>query len=232
MKLKPFVAEFIGTFLFVFAGIASIVAAGVPGSTLGQLGPSLAHGLAIAVIASAIMHISGGQLNPAVTLAVWLGNQLTFLQALANIVAQIFASFLAIHALLWSFGKDMLEGISYGTPAPATGTGQYQAMFLEGLFTFILVLVVFGTAVEKRATKVGGLYIGLTVALAGLSIGHFTGASINPARYLGPAIQGGGYGDWLIYIGGPILGGAIAALVYTYGIGREERLDLPGDEQA
>lgn len=232
MKLKPFAAEFIATFCFVFAGVASIIAAGTQGSTLGQLGPALAHGLAIAVLASATMHISGGQLNPAVTLGVWLGNQITFLQAILNIIAQVIASYLAIHALLWCLGKDMLEGVVYGTPQVATGIGQYQAMVLEGLFTFILVLVVFGTAVEKRATKVGALYIGLTIALAGITIGSFTGACLNPARYLGPAIQGGGYGDWLIYVAGPILGGAIAALVYTYGIGREERLDLPGDEQA
>ena len=232
MKLKPFVAEFIATFCFVFAGVASIAAAGAQGATIGPLGVALAHGFAIAVLASAIMHISGGQLNPAVTLGVWLGNQITFLQAILNIIAQIFASFLAIHALLWCLGKDVIEGIEYGTPKVATGIGQYQAMFLEGLFTFILVLVVFGTAVEKRATKVGGLYIGLTIALAGITIGSFTGACLNPARYLGPAIQGGGYGDWLIYIGGPILGGAIAALIYTYGIGKEERLDLPGDAQA
>ena len=232
MKLKPFVAEFIATFCFVFAGIASVAAASVQGSTLGQLETALAHGLAIAVLASATMHISGGQLNPAVTLGVWLGNQISFLQAIINIIAQVFASFLAIHALLWCFGKDLLEGISFGTPQPAAGIGQYQAMFLEGLFTFILVLVVFGTAVEKRATKVGGLYIGLTIALAGIAIGSFTGACLNPARYLGPAIQGGGYGDWMIYVAGPILGGAIAALIYTYGIGKEERLNLPGDAQA
>lgn len=229
MKLKPFVAEFIGTFCFVFVGVASVVAAMTPGSTLGQLGPSLAHGLAIAVLASATMHISGGQLNPAVTLGVWLGNQITFLQAIVNIIAQVFGSFLAIHALLWCLGEDRMNIAIFGTPQVAPDLGQYQAMFLEALFTFILVLVVFGTAVEKRARKIGGLYIGLVIAMAGITIGSLTGACINPARYLGPALQGGGYNDWLIYIAGPVLGGAVAALIYTYGIGREERLDLPGE---
>jgi MIP family channel proteins len=229
MKLKPFVAEFLATFLFVFIGVGSVAAAGVQGSTLGQIGPALAHGLALAVLISAIASISGGQVNPAVTLAVWLGNQITFLQAVLNIIGQVFGSFLAIHALLYCLGPDRLDAVMYGTPAPAAGIGQYQAMMIEGIATFILALVVFGTMVDRRSPKINGLYVGLSLTAAALAIGPFTGACLNPARYLGPAIQGAGYQDLMIYTAGPILGAAIAALIYTYGIGREEKLDLPGE---
>jgi aquaporin TIP len=230
MKLKPFVAEFVATFCFVFIGVGAVAAATLPGSTVGALGVALAHGLAIAVLASATMHISGGQLNPAVTLGVWLGNQITFLQAVANIVAQVFAGFLAIHALSWSFGKDLIESANWGRPELGWQTGQWQGMFLEGLLVFVLVLVVFGTMVERRAHRVGALYVGLVVLLAPFVIGPATGACLNPARYLGPAILGGITDDWMVYVAGPILGGAVAALLYTYGIGREEKLDLPGEE--
>ena len=89
MKVKPMVAELVATFLFVFAGVASVVAIGMEGAAAGHIAPSPAHGIAIAILVSATMHISGGQLNPAVTVGVWLGNQIPLGQAIANIFGQI-----------------------------------------------------------------------------------------------------------------------------------------------
>lgn len=230
MKLRPFFAELVATFLFVLAVVGSMVAMAMPGSSFGALGPALVHGLAFAVLISATAHTGGGQINPAVSIAYWLGNQISLRQAIANIVAQVFGGFLAIHALLFALGQDRLESVNFGVPTPGEGIGLYEALFLEALFTFLLVLVLFGTMLDKRSPKVNGLYAGLALTLASLTIGPFTGACLNPARYLGPALQGGGYENLVTYTCGPIFGAAIAALFYTYGIGREDRLDLPGDE--
>jgi MIP family channel proteins len=230
MNLRAFFAELIGTFLFVLVGVLSAVASAQQGSTTGAIGVALAHGLALAVLVSATAHISGGQLNPAITLAVWLGNQIKLGQAVANIVAQCAGSFLAIHALIYGVGQARLEDAVYGLPMLGTGIDVSHGLFLEGIFTFILALVVFGPMVDRRSPKIIGLYVGLTVTASALSVGAFTGACLNPARYIGPALGGGGWNEMIVYTAGPILGACIGALVYTYGIGREEKLDLPGEE--
>ncbi len=223
MKLKAFFAEFIGTFCFVFIGVASVIATSRSGSSLGELGPALAHGLALALMVSATAHISGGQINPAITLAVWLGNKISLMQAVVNIVGQIAGAYLAVRALEWGFTADRMEDIFFGMPAMGNGVGKYPALMLEGVMTFVLALVVFGTMVDGRSPKINGLYVGLTVTAAAVTIGPYTGACLNPARYLGPAFANhGNLTESMIYLGGPILGAAVAALVYTYGIGKPD----------
>jgi aquaporin TIP len=208
-KLHPYLAEFIGTFALIFIGVGSIHSfANVPG---GLLGIALAHGLTIAVFVSATMHISGGQLNPAVTLGVWVGGKIAFAHALGYWCAQLAGALLAALCCVGIFGREVVQA---GTPQLGPGVGFFTGVFVEIILTFFLVFVVFGTGVDERGRKIGGLAIGLTVALDILFGGPITGASMNPARTFGPALVSGMWDNHLVYWIGPLLGGALAGWVY------------------
>jgi aquaporin Z len=107
-----------------------------------------------------------------------------------------------------------LSLINQGVPALGQGVTPVQGIVIELVLTFFLVLVIFGTAVDKRAPKAGGLFIGLTVTLDILMGGPLTGGCMNPARYLGPALAGGGLSQIAVYLTGTIAGAVLAALVY------------------
>jgi MIP family channel proteins len=214
--LKPCVAEFIGTFALIFVGVGAIYNLGsVPG---GLLGIALAHGLAIAVMVSATGAISGGHLNPAVTFGVLVGGKISPVKAIAYWIAQLAGATAAGLLCVWLLGSGAVAGgtpdISQtGTPlVPVVTTA--QAIAIEAVLTFFLVFVVYGSAVDVRAPKIGGLAIGLTVALDILFGGPFTGAAMNPARTFGPALASGHWNNHLVYWVGPLLGGALAGLIY------------------
>jgi MIP family channel proteins len=214
--LKPCVAEFIGTFTLIFVGIGAIYNLGsVPG---GLLGIALAHGLAIAVMVSATGAISGGHLNPAVTFGVLVGGKISPAKAIAYWIAQLAGATAAGLLCVWLLGCGAVAG---GTPdisqtgiplVPVVTTA--QAIAIEAVLTFFLVFVVYGSAVDVRAPKIGGLAIGLTVALDILFGGPLTGAAMNPARTFGPALASGHWNNHLVYWVGPLLGGALAGLIY------------------
>lgn len=218
---------------------------------IGRLGIALAHGFTIAVFVSAAMAISGGHLNPAVTFGMWLSKRITLKRMFGYWVVQfagaIFAA-LIVHALLPQEGVLQNMGQStaeYSVPAIAQSikdatldennkyavvsgieTFKLYGIFIEAILTFFLMYVVLGTAGDRRAHKVGGLFIGLTVTLDILAGGPLTGAAMNPARWLGPAFLRSGlpfesgvvgpsaYGDWIVYLIGPMIGAALAAFVY------------------
>lgn len=212
------IAEFIGTFALCFVGIAAIFHLGnVPG---GLVGIALAHGLTIAVMASATAAISGGHLNPAVTIGLYAARKIDAPLAGVYIIAQLVGAVTAAAILLPVLGQDAIAG---GTPAlqeiNGEEVGPWTGIVIEAILTFFLVFVIYGTAVDKRAPQVGGLFIGLTVALDILAGGPITGAAMNPARHFGPAVLSGSVvmkeQIWLYWIG-PALGGVVAALVYRY----------------
>ena len=205
-KLRPLVAEFIGTFALIFVGIGAINVA--QGSLLAV---ALAHGLTIAVFVSATGHISGGQLNPAVTLGVLLGKKMTLAQAIRYWAAQLAGAFVAALICLVLFGRDVVKG---GTPALNNLTAT-QGIVVEAILTFFLVFVVFGTAIDPRAPKIGGLAIGFTVTLDILFGGPLTGAAMNPARVFGPALAANFWPFHYVYWLGPMLGGGAAGLLYN-----------------
>jgi len=216
--LKQCVAEFIGTFALIFIGIG-VIYNNTPGAGVGLLGVALAHGLTIAVMVSATMSISGGQLNPAVTFGLFVGGQMNLTKTIAYWTAQLAggaaAGFL-VRALAGGAGVDV---VSAGTPDLAMQNGVArvtfaQAIVIEMVLTFFLVFVVYGSAVDARAPKIGGLAIGLTVALDILFGGPLTGASMNPARTFGPAIASGHWNNHLVYWIGPLAGGASAGIIY------------------
>jgi len=216
LRPRAFLAEFIGTFALIFVGVGSIAMDYITKGHVGLTGIALAHGFTIAVMASATAEVSGGHLNPAVTFGAWVARQIDPANAAGYWVAQIAGAIAAAGLLHVAIPAGALQAVDVGTPAPA-GVGGTAAVVVEAVLTFFLVFVIFGTAIDPRGPKVGALFIGLAVSLGVLMGGPLTGAAMNPARWLGPAlVGGGGLQNWWIYTIGPFAGAAAAALVYTY----------------
>ena len=222
-KLRPLTAEFIGTFGLVFIGAGSIVVNEASGA-LGLLGVALAHAMVLSVMVTALMRISGAHFNPAVTFGLWLANKIEAkdagLYVLTQLVAAVVAALL-VKTLLPSVAGEIT---GYGVPRIASNVDLIQAILLEAILTFFLVSAVFGTAVSPEAPSgIGGFGIGLVLLFDILVGGPLTGAAMNPARAFGPAaIANDWVGQGAFWIG-PLLGGAVAALVWG-------KVLLPKDE--
>jgi aquaporin Z len=173
---------------------------------------ALAHGLVLAVMASALGHISGGHFNPAVTFAVWLAGRMPWHRAAAYVVAQLIGGILAAWALTTVFSATPLPG----TPALGAGISPLGGIFIEVVLTVVLLTVVFGTTLDARGPKLGGLAVGFTVAADILMGGALTGAAMNPARWFGPAAVNGLWDNWYVWIVGPVVGAALVALAWRY----------------
>ena len=211
------VAEALGTFLFFFVGAGAVVLgdylAANGGTGPGLLGVALAHGLALAVLVSALGPVSGGHFNPAVTLGAWIMGKITPTRAALYVVAQLIGGLAAGLALKVVFA-DAWQASNLGTPALGAGITPALGIGIEAVLTALLMLAVIGTAVDPRAPKIGGLAIGLAVAADILVGGPLTGAAMNPARWFGPAVAAGAYADWYVWWIGPAIGAAVAALIY------------------
>ncbi len=214
MNNKSLVAEFIGTFALIFIGVGAIAADHLTGGKLGLTGIALAHGLAIAVMVSATAAISGGHLNPAVTIALWSAKKIDTRHAVGYVTAQCLGAVAAAFLIKAAVPFEALDAVSMGVPALGAGIPVQMGLATEMILTFFLVFVVYGTGVDHRAPKVGGLFIGLTVALDIMMGGPISGAAMNPARHLGPALLGGGLQNFWLYWVGPVVGGVIAAQIY------------------
>jgi len=212
---RHFVSEFIGTFALVFVGGAAIMIAKDTNSPAGLLGIAFAHGLILAVMVSALMRISG-HFNPAVTIGFVVARRIEVPMAGVYILAQIIGAIVGAYVLKWTFPFALFEATRGGGQAIALQVSGGQAFLLEFVATFFLVLVVFGTAVDPRAPRIGGLAIGLVVTADILAIGPLTGGSMNPARSFGPAVASGVFEAQIIYWLAPIAGGIVAALLYEY----------------
>jgi len=219
----PALAELVGTFALVFIGGGSVVANAFTRGALGLPGIALAHGLVLAIVISATGHISGGHINPAVTFGFLLTRRISPLMALIYVVAQLVGGILAGLALNFAFRGLVAEAAKMATPVLAEGVGVWQGSFLEMLLTFFLVFAVFGTAVHPRAPAIGGFGIGLVLTFDILMGGSLTGASMNPARTLGPAVAAMHWDDHWVYWLGPLVGGGLAALLYHYLLMGRER---------
>ena len=211
------VAEAIGTFLFFFVGAGAVILGSHNADASGGLvGVALAHGLALAVLVSALGAVSGGHFNPAVTFAVWVTGRIEPARAAMYVIAQLLGGLAAGLALRFVFPETSWEPVALGTPALGEGTDVMQGIVIEAVLTMVLVVAVFGTAIDPRAPKIGGLAIGLAVAADIFMGGPLTGAAMNPARWFGPAVASGTYDDWYVWWIGPLVGAAIIALVYRF----------------
>jgi aquaporin Z len=214
--LRPATAEFVGTALFVLVGAGSIVANAAHPNAVGGLGIAAAHGIALAVIVSAMLNVSGGHLNPAVTLGLYAARRVDGLTAGTYLVAQVAGAVLGAALVKGLFPEAAVNATNAGTPALAPHVTLLQGIWLEAAFTFLLVTVVFGTAVSTEAPRVGGFAIGLTVFAAALAVGPLTGGALNPARAIGPALVSWEFHGQAVYWIGPILGGVVAAMLWKF----------------
>ena len=211
-------AEFLGTFALTFFGAGSICVDRFLQSSggVGILGIALAHGLTIAIMVSALGHISGGHFNPAVTVGVWVTKRINTLDAFGYWVVQVAGAIAAAYLLRAVIPDDTWHAVALGTPELARDFPRLSAMVLEAATSFFLVLVVFATAVDERGVfrSIAGFGIGLTISLGILVAGPFTGAALNPARAFGPAVASGHWTSQGVYWVGPLAGGFIAGLLY------------------
>jgi MIP family channel proteins len=212
---RHFVAELIGTFALVFVGGASIMITKDNAAPTGVVDVALAHGLILAVMVSAFMRISG-HFNPAVTIGFLATRRIEPMMAGVYICAQIIGALLGAYFLKWTFPFTLFQSTHGGGQALALQVTGTQGFALEAVATFFLVLAVFGTVVDPKAPRIGGLGIGFVVAADILAIGPLTGAGMNPARSFGPAVASGFFEAQLIYWLAPILGGIAAAVLYEY----------------
>jgi aquaporin Z len=211
------VAEFVGTFTLVFVGAGAIMsAAGAHDPTI--IGIALAHGLAIAVMVSAVGHISGGHFNPAVTLGFLVTRRLAPMLAIVYWLSQFAAAVLAALLLKWIFPTNAVDGANLGAPALNSSVGSGAGLVLEAILTFLLVWVIFATAADPRGTfkSIAGLAIGLTITIDILIGGPLTGAAMNPARAFGPELVHNFWSHaWIWYVG-PAIGAVAAAAAYEW----------------
>ncbi len=212
---RHFLAEFIGTFALVFVGSGAIMTVKLSGSPDGLLEVALAHGLILAVMVSALMRISG-HFNPAITIGFLATRRIEAMMAALYIVAQLLGAVIAAYALKATYPEAVFAATRGGGQAISLDISGGQAFLLEAIATFFLTFVVFGTAVDPKAPRIGGLAIGFVAAADILAIGPFTGASMNPARSFGPALASGVFEAQLIYWLAPIAGAVVAALLYDF----------------
>lgn len=221
-SLRHFTAEFVGTFALVFVGSGAIISAQASRLPSSLTAVALAHGIILAVMVSATMRISG-HFNPAVTIGFLAARRIEALMAAVYIAAQIIGAILAAYALKALLPDIVTEATRIGGQSISSGISGGQAIGLEAIATFFLTFVIFGTAVDPKAPRIGGLAIGLTLAAAIFAIGPFTGGSLNPARSLGPAIASGVFEGQAVYWVGPIIGSVAAALLYDILFIRRDR---------
>jgi len=203
--VRALAAEFAGTFALVFFGCGAIA------NGIGSASTALAFGLVIAVMVYALGHISGAHLNPAVSVAFALGRHFPWPRVVSYVSAQLLGAIAGALALRVTLGPS----VSLGVTQPSGSWG--QAASWEALMTFFLVIVITAVATDTRAVgEAAALAIGGTVALCALVGGPISGASMNPARSIGPAVVSGDLSSIWIYILAPLAGGAAAALVYRW----------------
>jgi aquaporin TIP len=208
-------AEAIGTFGLVFVGAAVVVVnGGFPNSGIGLLGIALAHAVVLSVMVTATMTISGGHLNPAVTIGLLAVRRIDAASAIAYILTQLIAACVAAYLVKLLLPPNAVRDSMLGVPVVASSVTAGQAIGLEFILTFFLVSAVFGTAVSPDAPRVGGFGIGLVLLFDILVGGPLTGAAMNPARAFGPALVAREWVGQVVYWVGPILGGLVAALLW------------------
>jgi MIP family channel proteins len=207
---REVLAEGIGTFILVFAGTGAVMVNDLSQGAVTHIGISFVFGAVVAALIYGIGHISGAHFNPAVTLAFWTSGFFPKRRVLPYILAQSVGAIAASTFLLISLGRVA----NLGATLPLNGNW-LQSLLLEFVLTFILMFVILGSGLDRRAhIGFAGLAIGLTVGMEAAFMGPITGASMNPVRSLGPAFVGGIWQHHWVYWVAPILGAQLAVIVY------------------
>ena len=231
--LRHFVAEFIGTFALVFVGALTLMTAqgsGAPVSLM-MLVVALAVGLTYGVMVTAMMRFSG-HFNPAVTFGFLLARRIEAMHAGVYLAAQVLGAIAAAYLTRMVVPISLFTATRGGSQVISLDVTTGQAFLAEAVATFLLVWVVFGTAVDPKAPRVGGLAIGFAQFVGTLALWPLTGGALNPARALGPAVAAGVFEGQLIFWAAPLVGGALAAVIYDQLFLRRSGLPEPVDHGA
>ena len=224
---RQLVAEFLATLALVFIGAGSVVVDAMTGGEVGLVGVALAHGVVLSVMVTITMPISGGHVNPAVTFGLWLARKIDARRAGLYVVAQLAGAVAGAFLLRALFPVGAGDATSWGLPRISPYISFPQAVVIEAILTLFLVSAVFGTAVSPQAPKVGGFGIGLVLVFDILAAGPLTGAAMNPARAFGPAVAASDWHAHAAYWAGPLLGAAVAGLLWGWMLGLREEPRAP-----
>lgn len=208
MAHKKYLAECIGTFSLVFCGTGAIVVNDLSQNMVGHLGICFTFGLIVTAMVYAFGNVSGAHINPAVTLAFSITDRFENKYLIGYLMAQLFGALLASVALQFLF----VEHEHLGATLPV-GSWQ-QSFLLEVIMTYILMVVILFVSQNKAVSQFTGLAVGGTVLLEAVFAGPISGASMNPARSIGPAVISGHMDHLWIYLVAPVLGGLLASLTW------------------
>ncbi|XP_073274438.1 aquaporin TIP2-1-like [Primulina huaijiensis] len=229
-SFKAYISEFISTLLFVFAGVGSAIAYNklTTDAALdpdGLVAVAVCHGFALFVAVSVGANISGGHVNPAVTFGLAVGGHITILTGIFYWIAQILGSIVA--CLLLKFVTGGLAIPTHGVAVRAV-----EGVIMEIIITFALVYTVYATAADPKKGSLGTIApiaIGFIVGANILAAGPFSGGSMNPARSFGPAVVSRDYsGNWIYWVG-PLIGGGLAGIIYSYVFMHSEHIPLTNE---
>ena len=219
-RLRAYAAEALGTMLFVLVGTGAVIATTLidfsGGSSAALVVIALAHGIGFAAAIYITANISGGHINPAVTLGMMATKKIQIAPGMLYIAAQCLGAIVATTLLYLVLRNEVGNASDFGAHGISGAVdGEGGAFLLELLLTMLLVMVIFAVAVAKRGHgNVGPLIIGLTVVAIHLVALVFTGASVNPARALGPALISDAFDSFWVYLLAPAVGGVLGALIY------------------
>ena len=230
--LRASVAEVVGSFILVFTGTAAATAALLDRATAGgpydSLAVVLAFGLALVAVVAALGHVAGAHVNPAVTLGLAVTNNFPWRYVPAYVGAQLLGAILGAIGTWIAFGDQARSAANLAATYPVGDVGDFRALIVEALVTFILVFVVVSVATDDRApAAVAPVAVGFALAAGIFIAGPVTGGAVNPARALGPMIVAGDFTSAWVYIVGPIIGGILAAVLYDRFV---RQADAPGTD--
>ena len=208
--MKKYLAEFIGTFILVFCGTGAIIVNEQTG-LIGHIGIAITFGLVIIAMAYSFGETSGAHINPAVTIGFWIANKFDKKEIVPYIVSQLAGAFLASAFLKLMFPANLNLGIT------SPSGSELQSFILEIVLTFILMTVILSTSQgSKELGVMAGIAIGFTVLVEAIFGGPISGTSMNPARSIAPAIVSGNVQFLWIYVTAPVIGAALAAVLFKF----------------
>jgi MIP family channel proteins len=218
--VRRYLAELIATFLVVFVAAGAVIADVFLthvrlGDSFGPLGIVAAYGLAVAIAMLAVMPVSGGHVNPAITVSAFVARRISAADAAGYLVAQLLGAVLAAFVLKGIAPKSAFQFASGGVPGLAQGITIAKGSAVELVLGFFLAFAFWAVCIDERGPRtLAPFAVGAVIALGGLAGAAFTGAAMNPARWLGPAVASGQYGNWLVWVAGPLLGALLGSLAY------------------